>query len=418
MGDNGIVPGAPMARALRSRVTGLVDRRLITVVLATYVVLRAFSAVLIGVVAAHQDPAGVPGGPADGESPSYWDIVRTWDGEWYRKIAEDGYPAQIPRDEHGTVQQNPWAFYPLFPMLTRLLMAVTGGSFAVAGSLFALVCGAAAAVLMAVLLRPRIGASAAWLATALLFASPPSPVFQMAYTESLALALLLGFLLAVDRGWWEWAGLIAIVLGLARPVAVPLGVVALVACVLRWKERKARPLDRWEYSQLGIMLVATAVSAGIWPAIAWASTGERNAYTETMASWRGSGKVVAFKPWVDNFHLLFGSAAVPVLLLFVLGYALLFAGPWAQALGGPMRAWCLAYGFYLLAVLDVWTSVYRYLVFVFPVTVILIGAGNRRPDKRVLLGLRAAVWLVLFLGWQWWWCAELLLIHPPADFPI
>ncbi|WP_460468316.1 hypothetical protein [Calidifontibacter terrae] len=396
----------------------LADRRLIVMVLATYAVLRVFSAILIEVVAAHQDPAGVPNGPANGATTSYWDVVRTWDGEWYRKIAETGYPREVPRNELGVVQQNPWAFYPLYPMLTRVLMAVTGGSFAVVGSLFALACGAVAAVLMAILLRPRIGAAAAWCATALLFASPPSPVFQMTYTESLALALLFAFLIAIEREWWEWAGLIAIALGLARPVAVPLGVVALVACLMRWRARRERPLDGWEISQLGIMLTATAASAGIWPAIAWASTGERSAYTETMASWRGTGKVVPFKPWIDNFHLLFGGVALPMLLLFVIGYAVLFAGPWASALGGPMRAWCLAYGFYLLAVLDVWTSVYRYLVFVFPVAVVLIGAGWKRPERRVLVGIRTAVWLVLFLGWQWWWCAELLLIHPPSDYPI
>ncbi len=405
-------------RPLRGRWTDLLNRRLVLVVLATYAVLRVFSAILIEVVAAHQDPAGVPGGPANGHSTSYWDVVRTWDGDWYRKIATDGYPTELPRNDQGVVQQNPWAFYPLFPMVTRLLMTVTGGSFAVVGSLFALACGALAAVLMAVLLRPRIGAYAAWAATAVLFAAPPSPVFQMAYTESLALALLLAFLLAVDRGYWEWAGLIAIALGLARPVAVPLGVVALVACVMRWRERRERPIDRWEYGQLGIMLLATGASAGIWPAIGWAITGERNAYTDTMASWRGTGEVVPFKPWIDNFHLLFGAAGLPLLIFFVVGYAVLFAGPWADALGAPMRAWCLAYGFYLLAVLDVWTSVYRYLLFAFPVAVVVIGAGWRRPEKRVLVGARTAVWVVLCLAWQWWWCAELLLIHPPSDFPI
>ena len=45
-----------------------------------------------------------------------------FDGSWYRNVAENGYPAELPRGEDGLVQQNAWAFFPLFPMLARGLM--------------------------------------------------------------------------------------------------------------------------------------------------------------------------------------------------------------------------------------------------------------------------------------------------------
>ena len=71
-----------------------------------------------------------------------------WDGSWYREIAENGYPVPLPVDPStGAVSQNAWAFYPAFPLLSRLLMSVTGLGFPVVASTLALVCGAGAAVL-------------------------------------------------------------------------------------------------------------------------------------------------------------------------------------------------------------------------------------------------------------------------------
>src|SRR5690606_16412709 len=124
------------------------------------------------------------------EYPRYFDVARLWDGRWYQRIAEEGYPAELPRDETGQVRQNAWAFYPVFPLLGRVVMGLTGLPFPVAATLVSVLLGYAAALVMAFLLRERVGGTAALATVALFAAFPAAPTLQIAYTESLAALLL------------------------------------------------------------------------------------------------------------------------------------------------------------------------------------------------------------------------------------
>ena len=110
------------------------------------------------------------------------------------------------------------------------------------------------------------------------------------------------------------------------------------------------------------------------------------------------------------------------LLAFVVAVLVAVLGPWARGLGAPMRTWTLGYLLYLGAVLDPWTSIYRYLLFVFPLAVVMVGGGWAPDDERSrayrFVGLRTVVLVLLGLGWQVWWGWELLRFIPPADNPI
>ena len=400
----------------RARGVDLLHRRLLLCVVVAYLLLRLFSAVVMQLVAWRQDPSYLfySTGHQD-----YWQMTHVWDGRWYQMIVEQGYPSHLPAID-GVVQQNQWAFYPMYPGMVSLLMFLTGGSFAVVGSLLSLVLGGVAVCLMAVLVRERVGAVAAFCVVCVFAASPPSPVLQMTYTESLALALLIGALLALQRRQWWPAALAALAAGLARPVAVPLAVVAVVALCLRWRDREADPIGRRERVAMGSTLVGCAVAGGIWPAIAWWATGVPSAYTDTMGAWRSSGKVVYFQPWIANFDMLLGNGvlAVLVLVLLVAGFLVIILGPWADAMGPIMRTWLLAYAFYLLAVLDAWTSTYRYLLFMFPILIVLVGAGWKARSRRLLVGWRTVIWVGLGLGWQVWWCWTLLVLKHVSGDPI
>lgn len=400
----------------------LLATRFLPLVLVVYLFFRLVSAVLLIWLAHHQVPQGVPFGPANGSTTSYWDMTRMWDGRWYETIVKEGYPAQLPVDGQGNLQQNQWAFYPLFPMLSRALMAVTGLSFGVVGSLLSLVLGTAAAGVMAVLLRGRVGAGVALAAVSVYAASPPSPVLQMAYTESLAMLLLCAFLLAIDRQSWALGAGWALLLGLARPVALPLGLVALVAVILRWRKRRERPLTRSEWAGMVSSLVACGVSGLMWPAIAAWRTGDSKAYTDTMATWRADGTVTPFTPWLHNMDVAFGPTKGKVLIVvFIVGLLAAMLGPWAKGLGPVLRTWVLGYALYLAAVLDPWTSIYRYLLLMFPLAAVMVGGGWARGDPRGanrFVGLRTVVLVLLGVGWQIWWGWELLRFIPPADNPI
>lgn len=403
-------------RVWRARGVDLVQRRLLLCTVAAFLVLRVFSAIVMQLVAPHQDPSFLfySTGHQD-----YWQMTHVWDGRWYQTIVEQGYPSQLPEDG-GVVQQNPWAFYPMYPAMVWMLMHLTGGSFAVVGSLLSLVLGAVAVGLMAVLVRDKVGPVVAFCVVCVFAASPPSPVLQMTYTESLGLVLLIGALLALQREQWWLATAAALATGLARPVAVPLGVVALVALWLRWKQREQRPIVRREWIAMGSTLVGCGVAGGLWPLIAALRTGVPSAYTDTMASWRTGHQIVYFQPWAANFDELMGNAVLAGLVLGVLiaGFVAIMVGPWADAMGPIMRTWVLAYGFYLLAVLDAWTSTYRYLLFMFPILIVFVGAGWKDRAQRLLVGWRTVIWVVLGLGWQVWWCWTLLILWHVSGDPI
>lgn len=383
--------------------------RLLLVTLLTYAATRLVSGLLIARAARHQVPIGWTGDPVD-----YWGMTLMWDGTWYRRIAETGYPVPIPVDAAGVTQQNEWAFYPLFPGLARGLMAVTGLEFRYAGAIVATVLGAAAAVLLVVLLRRHVSDGVAVLAMAVWATYLATPVLQIAYTESLAMLLLVAFLLLLEQQRWWGAVAVALLIGLSRPIAVPLGLVALVAVVLRWRRRAERPIGRGEWAGMLATLAGCGVAGFVWPAIVWWATGQPDGYTDTMASWRAGHEITPFVPWWTNAEYFFEDKALVVLVAYTVVLLLLALGPWARPLGWVMRSWMLAYPLYLFAVQDPGTSLYRYLLLLFPAALIGVGATRRVTAGTVV---RAAALVGLGVALQVWWTQEVLVLHLPASWP-
>ncbi|GAA2744753.1 hypothetical protein GCM10009868_23600 [Terrabacter aerolatus] len=387
-------------------------------VLALYALARVVTTTILLVVMHHQVPTGMTGG--DDVPVTYFPFTALWDGQWYQTIALHGYPSQLPLSEAGNVQQNAWAFYPLFPFLARAGMAVTGLGFPAVGSTVALLCGAGAAVLMGLLLRDRIGEPATYLVVALWASFPASVALQLAYTESLAMLLLVGYLYALAKERWLVATAVALLVGLSRPIAVPLGLVTLVVVVLRWRARRDRPITRGTYAAMAAALVGCGVAGLLWPAIAWWRTGVRSAYTDTMATWRGSGTVEPFTPWLGMSRYAFGETWGPVLLVVVpLVVVAMVAGPWARNLGADLRTWTLAYPAYLAAVLDPFTSIFRYLIPLFPMLVVILGAGwaDRRGNTWKRMLWRFVPLIVLCVVGQYYWTDILWRFVPPSDYP-
>ena len=105
-------------RALRDRVLSWPTW---TVLLGFYLLTRVVVALVIqGAAVCCQNPAGV--GTLD---PGYLDMVGIWDGTWYHRIASSGYPPTLPYDTvTDKVTFSAWAFYPVFPMVLKVLGAV------------------------------------------------------------------------------------------------------------------------------------------------------------------------------------------------------------------------------------------------------------------------------------------------------
>jgi hypothetical protein len=392
---------------LTPRVTRAGTARFLTYMLLAYAGCRLVSGVLLAIVAMRQVPTGWTG-----PDVSYLTFTAQWD--------EQGYPRRLPTDATGLVQQNAWAFYPLFPFVSRVLMDLTHLDFHVVGSTVSLLLGFVAAGAIALLLRDRIGDRFTVAAVVLWASMPAAVVLQVGYTEAMAMALLALFLLALSRERWLWAMSLALLLGLTRPIAVPIAAVTVVALWCRWRERTERPLVPTEIAAGVAALAGCGVSGLLWPVIAGAVIGQANAYTATMATWRGARDIVPFKPWLDMSRYYFGSTWGPVWLtvLFV-GIAVMVLGPWASRLGPQLRMWSLAYPLYLLVVLDPFTSIFRYLIPLFPLAAVLIGAGGhpRWRGWQRWAWVRFTVLLVAFVVGQWYWIDILWRFVPPTDFP-
>jgi hypothetical protein len=384
-------------------------RSFVVRVLAAYALCRAFSVVLLVIVARYQTPM-VWTGP----HPSYFSMTVLWDGFWYGQIAQVGYPPSLPIDAvTGAVQENAWAFYPAFPMMSRVLMKVTRLGFPIVGSTLALLLGFGAAVVMGLLLRDKVGPKVALAAVAVFAACPVSPSLQIAYTESLSILLLCGFLWAISKERWIVTAGLALLIGLTRAMALPLAVVAVVAVLMRWRRRTEDPINTGEGWSAFAALAACGAAGLLWPLIVSVGAGSPLAYTETMGAWSVGGSVELLRPWLEYVADPWNALKVALALSIIIAMTV---GPWAARLGTELRTWTLAYAGYLILVDAPSTSLFRHLLPLFPLFVVLIGGGWRdRPPR--WLGWRTGFLVVAGLAGQVWWVWALLRFVPPIDYP-
>ena len=119
-------------------------------VTAIYLASRLVSACIFMAAALHQGPN--PWFPA---KPDYWNFINIWDARWYAQVIAGGYPSVLPTDAAGNVQENTWAFYPLFPALAGGLSGLTGMAPAAALTIIAMLAGWGAALVVYVLFRHK-----------------------------------------------------------------------------------------------------------------------------------------------------------------------------------------------------------------------------------------------------------------------
>ena len=390
-------------------------------VLAVWLGARAVSAVVLLVVARSQ--AANPWTPA---APSYDEYTGLmWDASWYRTIAEDGYPDGLPTGVDGRVQQNAWAFFPLYPMLVRGVTAVTGASWQVVAPTLALVLGAVAALLLHRVVASAVARSslagtgpgrALPLATvAVLGASAAAPVLQVAYTESLALALVAAVLWCLVERRYLAAVPLVLLLGLSRAVALPVLVAVVAHAVARRREQldDAGDVPPGQWAAMGTLAVAAVVAGFAWPGLVGALTGVPDAYTQTQAAWRGRGVVVPVLPWFDVARFFAGSwwwlalgAVLAVGVLTVTSRSL-------RRLGPELWGWTAGYLGYLLVAIEPGTSLLRFLLLAFPVAAVAALPALRSSRPRAAL---AGV-LVTALLTQAAWVALVWRLVPPSGWP-
>jgi hypothetical protein len=185
--------------------------------------------VVLGAHAGVHDPFGVTA-PYGGLGNTVVGPFARWDSFWYLLIADNGY-----QSTHVT------NFYPLYPLLARVVGAPLGDSL-VGGILVSLAGSLAATYLLERLAALDLGPSHAR-RTMLLFAFFPTAVFFSAvYAEGVFLPLSIGSVLAARLGRWPWAGVLAGLAAITRPPGMLLLVP--IALLYLYGPRADRPPER------------------------------------------------------------------------------------------------------------------------------------------------------------------------------
>ncbi len=389
--------------------------------LTIFALTRLYALVVIAVAARHQvalpspDHPGIYQFTAHPDSPGYLGLITNWDGQWYERIATNGYHLPLAGDPDAKDALWAFAFLPLFPTVVGALMAVTGLGFALSVTLVNLVAGGAAMVLMFALVERTAGRFAA--ATAVLFTCSfvAAPLFQAAYSESLSLLLVCAVLLLLARRRYGWAVVAVVLLSLTRLVTPPLAIVVLVHAILRYRGREEDPFRRGEVVAVTVLGLVSAASVSLWSTITSAIT---SGVRDSGAN-RGSvsnAVVVGRFGWFTNAFEHIGWLGVVGLALLVVLLVVVALSRLTRTWGVEVRTWFAIYPIFLLFVAGVHTGMLRYLLLAFPLGLLLIGspAPGTIPRKRAVL---VATVCVISLALQVPWVHQALVVTELAGKP-
>lgn len=336
--------------------------------------------------------------------PDYASFAKIWDGQWYFIVSQIGYPSALPMTADGHVAQNAWAFLPVYPLLIKGLMVLTGAPFAPTAVFVSVVSAAATALVFHRILVRFLPASSAYFGVLLFCVAPLSPLLQVAYAESLFLLLLATALLLLLRRRYGLMLLVLAVASFTRPGVIAFALALALHWGHRYLTRRCDPFPVRERAVVGAVAVATGVLGLAWPVVAALATGRLDAYTATELSWRadyiGYGHLLPFTSWFQGANWWVpGGAGVVFLLVAVILFGLFLVTPWARRLPVDLRFWVIAYVLYLLAVFFPQSSTFRVLMPIFP----LLGALAVPRSRVFRVGLVAvfvlAQWVWLYYCW-------------------
>jgi hypothetical protein len=239
----------------------------------------------------------------------------------------------------------------------------------------------------------RVADAAVWIY--LLF---PSAFFlSAAYSESVLLAVTAGALLLARQRRWLWAGVLAAMSTLARPLGV-VAIVPLLAEYIAW--RRASPEAP---ARLASIVVPVAAAAAVYAVLAWSAFGNPLAVLDMQASVRG-GIGPPWQPFVEMWRAGprihgFNNSLIDagLALAAIVSLPVLFAT-------APLGYACYALVVVLVPASQSLISFNRLLLPSFPHAALLARALERRRVSAALYAVFAlgqAVWMTAFATWHW-----------------
>lgn len=337
--------------------------------------------------------------------PGFLGFITNWDSTWYQKIHDAGYPLTLPRDAGGAVQQNPWAFLPVYPAVVRVVTSIPGVSWQIAAPTVALIASLALAVMIYRLFRTKADHSTSLAAVAFVVFAPAAPVLQYGYAESLALFFVAVVLYLVVKQRYLAAIPFVLLADLTRPVGAPLALMCLiVAGVMGYRRlRRDASIAPSSLVGLGALSVVAVAGAGLWPAVAAVVTGVPDAYFLTEGAWQIDGSQLQHNVFLMSMTALYGPVlgwVVAATLVGLLGAFMLLSS--VRRIGIVMWAWTGSWLGYQLLMNGLARADLRLLLTAFPLALVAAQVIGRQWGRVLVV----VVFAVLQIGWIWigWRC--------------
>ncbi len=306
-----------------------------------------------------------------------------WDAGWYLSIAKHGYAAS---------GQQSLRFFPVVPLLARVIGWVPGVGPSAGLVLLANLSALAGMAVLVILVQRETGDRELARRTVWLFAlAPPAYTLVLGYAEgTLLLCTTVAFVALRSKQWW-WAAAAGLVAGAVRPIGVLLVVPALIEAWRTWSAD--RSLGRTSLPRVTAMTAAVlAPVAGMGAFLLWVGSNFGDALLPLKVQEQGGHRGTLTEPFRTIGHNLasvlhghhFGSAShIPWVILSLVLLVVVF------------RKLPVSYGAFAAAVLAVsltssnLDSFERYALSAFP---LVIGASmwtSRHGVERVVLVIAA-----------------------------
>jgi len=349
---------------------------------AVFLGVAAILYVVMGAVAPHLPEASGPRLAPPFTGPSWLAGWAQWDSGWYHQIASEGYSFVAGR-------QSTIAFFPAYPVVMDAVDGVLGDTY-LAGIVVTLLAGAGVAALFATWLRARLSPAAAWAALLALLLFPYAfYLYGVVYADALFIAALLGAFLLLEADRPLLAGLAGAVATAARPV----GVVLVIALVVRALERRG-VFDRsstgrfdWRrarWADAGVLVSVLGLVA--WCLYLWSRFDDPLAFAGAQAAWdQGAGPETWLK--VQFFRDIADLRSPRAWVLFMAHPVLTVAA--ACLLPRVFRRFGLGYGVYVTLLVGLsalstknFFGMARYLLAAFPIFAVVGELLVERPGLR------------------------------------
>lgn len=310
-------------------------------------------------------------------------VFAVGDMEWYRSIAQDGY---FGMEYTNLDVQTNWAFFPGFPLLTRVPMMV-GMSYLTAALLLSNLSFLVGGLLLYRFVLEHTSPQIAFLSVCLFVAYPFSFYLSLPLPESLLLCLsLAAFLSASRRRWW----IAAVSIALASAVK-PVGILLLPALACH----------AWLRKEKGAIVPLLISPAGIvgYALYLWSHTGSAVAFLTAQGAWDRQ-RSLPWTPVINAFAQLdrvavawqFYWAGLAALLIAVAALIPLVRRRW-----WPLVTYCVLTIAVALSSGSL-QSLYRYVAVLFPLFMgLALGARSPRLVTIIVIAFSILQGLILAL---------------------